>query len=51
MDRTKCTGHGMCYMAAPDVLNADDDGYVVVVPDELPEAVRTQAELAVAACP
>ena len=27
IDETKCSGHGRCYVLAPDVYELDDDGY------------------------
>ena len=30
LDRTRCTGHGRCYVVAAAVFDADDDGYGVV---------------------
>jgi ferredoxin len=30
LDRTRCTGHGRCYVVAPAVFDADDDGYGLV---------------------
>ncbi|MCU1455872.1 MAG: putative 3Fe-4S ferredoxin [Acidimicrobiales bacterium] len=51
-DRTKCQGHGRCYALAPELFDADDEGYAVVrttgpVPPELEKA----AALAVDNCP
>lgn len=53
IDAAKCTGHGRCYVQAPDLLSDDEQGYVeqrgqvVPVPDDLLE----QAEEAEQACP
>jgi ferredoxin len=30
LDRTRCTGHGRCYVVAAAVFDADADGYGVV---------------------
>jgi ferredoxin len=27
IDETKCSGHGRCYVLAPEVYELDDDGY------------------------
>ncbi|WP_330255072.1 ferredoxin [Nocardia sp. NBC_00565] len=45
IDHSVCTGHGMCYMSAPDVFTDDEQGYgqVIgdrVVADELAESAR-----------
>jgi ferredoxin len=49
----KCTGHGRCYSEAPDLLDCDDEGFVLtdngainVEPGQLDEA-----QAAVKACP
>jgi ferredoxin len=47
-----CTGHGRCYMIAPDLFDDDDSGYGIVkhggiVPPELEIDART----AVSGCP
>ena len=28
VDAAKCSGHGRCYTVAPDLLEADDEGFV-----------------------
>ena len=47
----RCTGHGRCYVLAPEVFEPDDDGYSVarasVVDDDLTEA----AQLGSSNCP
>ena len=48
VDGSRCVGHGMCYLAAPDIFQlSDEDGHACLlsedVPAELGEAVR-QAE-------
>jgi ferredoxin len=49
IDHEACTGHGRCYALAPELFEADDDGYgrVVdafgIVPPELEEAARRAA--------
>ncbi|MEV0766734.1 ferredoxin [Nocardia salmonicida] len=48
IDRTACTGHGLCYMSAPDVFVDDEQGYGQVigdrmVADELTESARRGA--------
>lgn len=53
IDANKCTGHGRCYVQAPDLLSDDEQGYVAergtVVP--VPEDLLEQAEAAEQACP
>ena len=47
LNREVCTGHGRCYVLAPEVFEADDDGYGVArfvdVPPELEAAARKGA--------
>lgn len=50
IDTTRCTGHGMCELAAEDVFEVGDDGTVqlLTVPDD---DQRHEVEQAVADCP
>jgi ferredoxin len=51
-DRDKCQGHGRCYSLAPDLFEADDEGYAVVLVDgEVPATLEAQAQLAAENCP
>ena len=48
VDTDLCQGHGRCYMLAPDLFEADDDGYCHptherVVPPELADQARRAA--------
>lgn len=47
VDADKCSGHGRCYSVAPDLLEADDEGFVTargsaldVRPTLIPDARR-----------
>jgi ferredoxin len=53
VDDAVCTGHGRCYRLAPEVLSADDEGYVSVrgEPIEFPKDRRELAEEIVGTCP
>lgn len=31
IDRELCAGHGRCYSLAPDLVDADDEGYPIVL--------------------
>jgi ferredoxin len=33
IDRQACTGHGLCYVSAPQVFRDDDEGYGQVLGD------------------
>lgn len=51
-DRDKCQGHGRCYALAPELFDADDEGYsIVLVSGELTEAQVAAAQLAADNCP
>jgi len=51
VDRAACTGHGRCFVLAPDVFDADDDGYTVVRCEEVPSELEEQARIGVSNCP
>lgn len=51
-DREKCQGHGRCYALAPELFDADDEGYaVVLVTGELGDEQLAAAQLAADNCP
>jgi ferredoxin len=51
VDPDACTGHGRCYSLAPELFDADDDGYCATRSLEVPEGKEAQALLAVDSCP
>ncbi len=51
VDADICTGHGRCYVLAPDVFAADDYGHCVVAAEEIDAALETQARAGEANCP
>ncbi len=51
LDRERCTGHGRCYIVAPDVFSADDDGYGVLRTEIVPEGSEAAARRGAANCP
>jgi ferredoxin len=50
-DREVCISAGNCVMATGAVFDQDDDGIVVVLVDEVPEAEEEHAREAVKLCP
>lgn len=51
-DRDRCQGHGRCYALAPELFDADDEGYaVVLVTGDLTDEQLAQAQLAADNCP
>jgi ferredoxin len=51
VDRTRCTGLGMCEALAPDVFEVDPDGNLNLLADDLPSNRSGELEAAVSACP
>jgi len=51
VDLSLCTGHGRCYSLAPEVYDADDDGYCATRTLEVPPALTEQALVGVRNCP
>lgn len=51
IDGEACTGHGRCYVLAPDVFEPDDEGHSVVLVDDIPDDLLDAARLAAANCP
>ncbi len=51
VDMTRCTGHGRCYALAPEVFDADDDGYCQPKVDIVPEGLVAQARIGERNCP
>lgn len=46
-----CTGHGRCYVVAPQLFDADDVGYGIVRVADVPDDQHELARLAAANCP
>lgn len=53
VDRERCQGHGRCYDLAPQLFDADEEGYVVLLePDGVvPPSLEGAARAAVGNCP
>lgn len=51
VDHEACTGHGRCWSLAPEVYEADDDGYCATGVREVPVGLEDQARRAAANCP
>jgi ferredoxin len=52
IDRSLCTGQGRCFSLAPDVFDADDQGFGIVLvaePDE--QELVDDARMAADTCP
>jgi ferredoxin len=51
IDAEACTGHGRCYVLAPDVFEPDDEGHSIGLVDDIPPELLDHAQLAAANCP
>lgn len=51
IDTDACTGHGRCYVLAPDLVDCDDEGYGQVTKADLDPADEDLARKAVNGCP
>lgn len=51
LDDSRCASVGICETIAPDLFEVGDDGALLVLDLEPPEARRPDVEMAVAACP
>ena len=52
VDTELCQGHGRCYMLAPDLFEADDDGYCQPTDERaVPAELADQARRASMNCP
>ncbi|HVA44240.1 MAG TPA: ferredoxin [Acidimicrobiales bacterium] len=52
LDNSKCEGHGRCYALAPELFDADDEGYSVLkITGDVPAGSEEHATLASANCP
>jgi len=51
IDKKACTGHGLCYAAAPALITADERGRGEVLVDVVPPQHQAEAEAARAGCP
>jgi ferredoxin len=51
VDVDVCTGHGRCYVLAPDVFAADEYGHCVVRNDQVGDDFVAQARAGAENCP
>ena len=51
VDDDRCGGHGVCWSLCPEVFEIVDDGYAVVLVDEVPTAHEEAVRAAVDRCP
>ncbi len=52
LDNDACQGHGRCFALAPDLFDADDEGFaVLLVEGEIPKEQEADAQLCADNCP
>ncbi|WP_040700147.1 ferredoxin [Nocardia vinacea] len=51
VDRTKCTGLGICESIAPGIFEVNDEGTLNLLQDDISDVDRQDTEKAVATCP
>lgn len=51
VDRSLCTGIGMCESYAPELFEIDDDGVLMLLSEEVSGDAVRDVEVAVQACP
>lgn len=51
VDRAACAGHGMCYGAAPDLIDCDDQGDPIIPDRPLADDEIVSAREAILVCP
>ncbi len=52
VDEYRCVGHGMCYLAAPEVFQlSDEDGHAYVLSEDVPPGLEEAVYQAQRGCP
>lgn len=51
IDRERCTGHGRCYVLAPALFEADEDGFGQLTMTTVEASHHAAARLAMLNCP
>ena len=51
VDEERCAGHGVCTITCPEVFTLTEHGYSVADPSEVPAALETKVNEAIANCP
>jgi len=52
VDRSKCTGIGLCEALCPDVFEVDDDGTLrLIVEEGIPDGLVGDVDAAISSCP
>ena len=51
IDRKRCVGHNRCVAIAPEVFDADDEGYALLKQDPVTPDQEANAKRALRSCP
>jgi ferredoxin len=51
IDRERCSGHGRCYSLVSEVFDSDDDGYGIVISEDVAPELEARAEIGALNCP
>jgi len=51
LDKERCTGHGRCYVLAPEVFDEDEPGHCVLKLETVPPELQSSARSGVESCP
>jgi ferredoxin len=51
VDVNACTGHGRCYVLAPQVFDSDEQGHSAPRFEDVPPELEQQAKIGEANCP
>lgn len=51
VDFELCQSHGLCMQVAPEVFEIRDDGFLYILNEDPPAALRKKLEIAVRECP
>jgi ferredoxin len=51
VDFDKCASNARCMKAAPEVFEVREDGFLYILQEDPPEALRAKVEEAARACP
>ena len=51
VDFDKCKSNALCMAEAPEVFEVRDDGFLYILQEEPPDALRAQVEAAARVCP
>jgi ferredoxin len=51
IDRSRCQGHAICYLVAPELFEVDEDGRGSVIDPQISPQLEEKARIAAQRCP